>query len=53
MEAVPAGLADYQFIPGRGRFATDFDGSLCQLITEIDTDHDWVREHTDWSEKAV
>ena len=52
LESLPPGLADYQFIPGRRLFTDDFDASLAQLITEIETDRDWVREHTDWSEKA-
>lgn len=52
IESLPPGLSDYQFIPGRRLFTDDFGAALDQLITEIETDRDWVREHTDWSEKA-
>jgi WD40 repeat protein len=51
-EALPPRLAEYQFIPGRTLFDEDFAGSTRRLITEIETDREWVREHTDWSEKA-
>jgi WD40 repeat protein len=51
-EAQPPRLAEYQFIPSRTLFGTDFAGSTRRLITEIETDRDWVREHTEWSEKA-
>ena len=51
-EALPPRLAEYQFIPSRGLFGGDFAGSTQRLITEIETDREWVREHTDWSEKA-
>ena len=52
IEALPAGLASYQLIPSRQLFEQDFEGSLTQLITEIRTDREWVREHTEWGEKA-
>ena len=52
LETLPPHLAEYQFIPSRTLFGEDFAGSVRQLITEIETDRDWVREHTDWSEKA-
>jgi WD40 repeat protein len=51
-EALPPRLAEYQFIPSRGLFGADFAGSTRRLITEIETDREWVREHTEWSEKA-
>ena len=51
-EVLPPRLAEYQFIPSRGLFGADFAGSTQRLITEIETDREWVREHTDWSEKA-
>ena len=53
LEALPQEVTAYQFIPSRRPFDEQFDDSLEQLITEIDTDRDWVREHTEWSEKAV
>ncbi|MGI9184754.1 MAG: toll/interleukin-1 receptor domain-containing protein [Solirubrobacteraceae bacterium] len=51
--ALPDAVRAYQFIPSRRLFAEDFDAALAQLITEIETDRDWVREHTEWSDKAV
>jgi WD40 repeat protein len=53
VEALPPRLAEYQFIPSRALFGADFASSTQQLITEIEIDRDWVREHTDWSEKAT
>jgi WD40 repeat protein len=50
--ALPSGLAAYQFIPSRGVFDDDAAASFIQLVTEITTDREWVREHTDWTEKA-
>jgi WD40 repeat protein len=52
-DALPPRLAEYQFIPSRGLFGADFAACSQQLITEIEIDRDWVREHTDWSEKAT
>jgi len=52
LETLPPHLAEYQFIPSRTLFGADFAASTQQLITEIETDREWVREHTDWSEKA-
>lgn len=49
---VPEALSRLQFIPARGLFTDDWEGSLEQLLTAIDTDLDWVRQHTDWGEKA-
>jgi WD40 repeat protein len=50
---LPPALAERQLIPARGLFEENFDQSLEQLIAAIDTDLDWVREHTDWTEKAL
>ena len=52
LETVPAALRAYQFIPARDLFDTDYERSLSQLITEIGTDHEWIRDHTEWTEKA-
>jgi WD40 repeat protein len=49
---LPEGLSAYQFIPARLLFDKDYEESLTQLITEIETDRDWVREHTEWAQKA-
>ncbi len=53
MHAIPAELGPYQFIPGRGEFDADRSRSLAQLLEAIDTDLEWVREHTDWTLKAT
>ncbi len=50
--SLPDRLSSYQFIPSRGLFGEDADAALSQLVTEITTDREWVREHTEWSEKA-
>ncbi len=52
LDRLPNGLTAYQFIPARELFDRDFEGSLGRLITEIETDREWLREHTDWNEKA-
>ena len=52
LDRLPKGLTAYQFVPARELFDRDFQGSLAQLITEIETDREWLREHTDWNEKA-
>jgi WD40 repeat protein len=51
--SLPPALAEIQLIPARELFETHFDASLETLITEIEIDRDWVREHTEWAEKAV
>jgi hypothetical protein len=51
-EQVPEALAAYQFIPSRGVFGAEFDASVERLIQAIQTDLDWVREHTEWGLKA-
>jgi WD40 repeat protein len=50
--AVPAALATYQFIPSRGVFDVAHDLAVAALIEAIETDRDWVREHTEWGIKA-
>jgi hypothetical protein len=50
---VPEAVAVRNWIPQTGRFADDFDGSLATLITAIETDLDWVREHTRWGLRAT
>jgi WD40 repeat protein len=51
--ALPEELRRRQFVPGRGTFDDDFDSSLAQLVSAIDTDLDWVHAHTAWGTKAV
>ena len=38
--------------PRLGRFTDDFDTSLATLVSAIETDLDWVREHTRWGLRA-
>ena len=47
------GLGDFQFIPARGTFETNFGASSDLLVSAIDTDLEWVREHTQWGLKAI
>lgn len=51
--AVPEALAVRNWIPQTGRFDDDFDASLATLVTAIETDLDWVREHTRWGLRAT
>ena len=50
---LPEQLAALQFVPGRGVFEDNFDASLVVLVTAIETDLDWVRDHTQWALKAI
>jgi WD40 repeat protein len=52
-EDVPPLISERQFIPARGGFDTAREECVAQLLTAIDTDLDWVREHTEWGKKAV
>ncbi|HET6937433.1 MAG TPA: toll/interleukin-1 receptor domain-containing protein, partial [Nocardioides sp.] len=45
---VPETVAVRNWIPQTGRFDDDFDTALATLVTAIETDLDWVREHTRW-----
>src|SRR5271165_174410 len=51
--ALPPKLGDFQFIPPRGTFEDDFAACADLLVQAIDTDLDWVREHTQWTLKAL
>jgi WD40 repeat protein len=53
IQKLPEELRQYQFIPTRGVFDEDRERSVGQLIIAIETDRDWVREHTDWALKAI
>ncbi len=50
---LPAPLPAQQFVPARGVFTDDFAASLDLLNFAIETDHDWVKEHTRWGRKAI
>src|SRR5208282_5542016 len=47
-DMLPPRLGDFQFIPPRGRFDANFEASSDLLVSAIDTDLEWVREHTQW-----
>jgi WD40 repeat protein len=49
---VPEAVATRNWIPQLGRFTDDFDTSVATLVTAIETDLDWVREHTRWGLRA-
>lgn len=49
----PDALAIRQYVPHRGTFEDDFEKSLQVLVSAVDTDLDWVREHTQWGLKAL
>ncbi len=52
-EMLPSGLGAFQFVPPRGEFETNFQASSDLLVSAIDTDLDWVRDHTQWGLKAI
>jgi WD40 repeat protein len=52
-DMLPPGLGDFQFIPARGTFETNLGASSDLLLSGIDTDLEWVREHTQWGLKAI
>jgi WD40 repeat protein len=49
---LPSGLGAFQFVPSRGEFEAAFEDSTGRLVSAIDTDLDWVRNHTQWLLKA-
>lgn len=51
-EEVPEPVATRNWIPQLGRFTDDFDTSVATLVTAVETDLDWVREHTRWGLRA-
>ena len=52
-DTLPPRLGDFQFVPPRGRFEANFEASSDLLVSAIDTDLEWVREHTQWGLKAI
>ena len=52
-DQLPPVLMDRQFVPGRGLFEEDFATSLDLLVAAIETDLEWVQEHTRWGTKAI
>jgi WD40 repeat protein len=49
---IPALISARQFIPARGRFDPAREEYIEQLLTAIDTDLSWVKQHTEWGQKA-
>ena len=49
---VPEEVGSRNWIPQTGRFTDDFDAALATLVIAIETDLDWVREHTRWGLRA-
>ena len=51
--SIPEEISTLHWIPGQGLFGDDFDGSLALLVEAIETDLDWVRQHTRWGNLAT
>ena len=49
-EGIPAGLAAVQYVHADGRDPAEV---AAQVAAAIDTDHDWVRQHTLWLTRAL
>ena len=50
---LPPELEALQFVPPRGEFEADSEASSDLLVSAIETDPEWVREHTEWGRKAI
>lgn len=46
-------LSTHNWVPQLGLFEDDFAGSMESLVKAIETDLDWVGEHTRWGQKAL
>lgn len=51
--SVPGPVAERNWVPQTGRFTDDFDTALDLLVEAVETDLDWVREHTRWGQRAA
>lgn len=49
---VPPLIEKREFIPARGGFDTANEECVAQLVSAIDTDLGWVKQHTEWGDKA-
>jgi WD40 repeat protein len=49
---LPSLISARQFIPARGGFDPASGECVAQLLTAIDTDLVWVKQHTEWGQKA-
>jgi len=52
-KTLPPGLGAFQFVPPRGEFEANAEASSDLLVSAIDTDPEWVRDHTQWGLKAI
>jgi WD40 repeat protein len=50
---LPDPLSTHNWVPQLGLFEEDFARSMDALVTAIETDLDWVGEHTRWGQKAI
>ena len=50
---LPESLATRNWVPQVGLFTDNFDASLDALERGIETDLDWVHQHTQWGQKAA
>ncbi len=51
--ALPDPISSHNWIPAQGLFEDDFEASLDTLVGALETDLDWVREHTKWGNLAT
>jgi WD40 repeat protein len=49
---VPEAVASRNWVPQTGRFEDAFDTALDTLVVAVETDLEWVREHTRWTLRA-
>lgn len=52
-KSMPDPLSAHNWVPQIGLFDDDFQTAFRTLITAIETDLAWVREHTRWGQKAA
>lgn len=50
---LPDPLSSHNWLPQVGLFEDDFDASVDALVRAIETDLDWVHQHTQWGQKAL
>src|SRR5918912_3392538 len=50
---LPEPLSAHSWVPQTGLFEDHFDEALEALNRAIETDLDWVRQHTEWGRKAI
>lgn len=50
--ALPSAVVEPNWVPQLGAFETSFEASVDSLIEAMDTDHEWVRAHTEYGQQA-